>query len=625
MNIKLTILSAVLCISTASIGQTLCGPALITSNDTSICPGNTITLTSVISPSNPIGGTSTPITGLSDDVHSGVLPIGFTFNFYGVNYTQCVASSNDYLTFNTAAAGTYSAWSIPGPAPSASTPALAIMCPWQDILPTSGGVIRYQTIGTAPNRVFILEYCNIPMFSCTGLLFTDQIKLFETSNIIETHITNKPLCSTWNGGKAIHGLSKNSTVAHIVPGRNATTTWTAANDGYRFTPDPADVNNYIIAPTPYCPYLVNVADTSIKWTIAGGSTTPISIGTSITVTPTVSPTLYVATISSGGDCNAVTYADTVIVDFNSTYYDTISVSICKGETYDNHGQLLFQTGTFTQVLSKPLGCDSSFTVLLSAKELPDVTIAANSTSICAGDQATIQAQLPSSNVGYQWFRNGSILPGETASALLTPQSGEYRLVGTLNGCSDTSRRVTINQNPAAIAKIEVLDTAFDKLCIGDTVTLKAASYGNYDYRWTPEKNFRNLSGTRYATAKGVISEPGFVFVTAINQFGCKATDSVYLNPVACCDVYIASAFSPNGDGQNDFLNLKMQPGQRIMNFQIFNRRGNLVYENTNNVKGWDGNYTDGTPAGQEVYFYRILYTCTDGTTYERKGDVTLVR
>ena len=59
----------------------------------------------------------------------------------------------------------------------------------------------------------------IPMFQCTDVCYTSQIKLFETTNIIETHISEKPLCLTWNGEAAIHALhNNNGTIANVVIG-----------------------------------------------------------------------------------------------------------------------------------------------------------------------------------------------------------------------------------------------------------------------------------------------------------------------------------------------------------------------------------------------------------------------
>ena len=182
----------------------------------------------------PYAGTAISLT---DDLHSGVVNIGFTFCYNGTNYTQCVISSNNYVTFDLAVAGTYSPWpTVPVPALTPTQIQNAVLNPWQDINPGVGGQIFYQTIGAAPNRRFVVSYLNVPMFSCSSQLYSSQTVLYESSNCIGSFITTKPVCSTWNGGNAVHALhNAGGTSATIVPGRN-NTQWTATNEGHLFVP-----------------------------------------------------------------------------------------------------------------------------------------------------------------------------------------------------------------------------------------------------------------------------------------------------------------------------------------------------------------------------------------------------
>ncbi len=183
---------------------------------------------------DPYTGTAVALT---DDVHSGVVNIGFSFCFNGTSYTQCVIASNNYITFNLANANAYSPWvTVAVPNATPAQPHNAVLDPWQDINPGVGGSIRYQTLGTAPNRRFVVSYLNVPMFSCTSQLYSSQIVLYEGSNCIGSFILNKPICTTWNNGNAVHGLQNNGgTSATVVAGRN-NTQWTAASLGRLFTP-----------------------------------------------------------------------------------------------------------------------------------------------------------------------------------------------------------------------------------------------------------------------------------------------------------------------------------------------------------------------------------------------------
>ena len=185
----------------------------------------------------------------SDDYFSPTwINFGFNFCFDGVLYNNCLISSNGYITFpgcygsvpgGDPNPGGYSPWSITAAAPnSTNCPGNSIMLTWQDINPNSGGNILYETVGTSPNQVFIVKYDNIPLYGCATSLFSGQLMLYETSNLIEFHITEKTTCAGWNGGAGIMGLNNyDGTLATIVTGHNYPGSWAETNTGYRFTPN----------------------------------------------------------------------------------------------------------------------------------------------------------------------------------------------------------------------------------------------------------------------------------------------------------------------------------------------------------------------------------------------------
>ncbi len=324
-------------------------------NDTSICQGP-VTLTATIDSSLFSGAGSPTFLSLSDDVFSGVINIGFSFTFFGNSYTQCVISSNNFISFNLANANTGSPWTISQPIPNttfSNKTQNGILGPWQDINPGVGGTVSYQTLGTAPNRRFVVEYCNVPMYSCTNLQFSSQIIIYESSNIIETHIINKPLCTTWNNGYAIHGLHDASgTIAYVVAGRNHPAQWTTSNEGYRFTP--TSPTTYQIDPIPFQPALLGSSPT-ITWYEAGNPA-PIGSGLQVTVNPVNSTTSYVA-VMSGTSCGSLGNSDTVVVTLgaspvsitgNLTYCVGGSTSLSTNNTYQSY---IWSTGDTTQTIT----------------------------------------------------------------------------------------------------------------------------------------------------------------------------------------------------------------------------------------------------------------------------------
>ena len=165
---------------------------------------------------------------LSDDQLSGILPIGFSFIFYGNTYTSFYISSNGFISFDAAAgSGCCSGQFLP----DINQPNNIIACAWEDLYPPAGGTISYSTIGTAPNRILVVRYSNIPHYT-SGNLVSSQIQLYEGSNIIEIHTASMPS----DGGSHTMGIENaNGTLAAAVPGRNSAN-WSVSNDYVQFVP-----------------------------------------------------------------------------------------------------------------------------------------------------------------------------------------------------------------------------------------------------------------------------------------------------------------------------------------------------------------------------------------------------
>lgn len=600
------------------------GVISLSPKDTLICPGQTITLHGRFS--SDFGEIT------SDDVFSdNPSPIGFTFYYFGQPYTQCMISANNFITFDLSYAGQYSSWVYNAGNKANSQLGNSILFPFHDINMGLGqGTIRYQTFGMAPNRYFVVEFCKTPLFSC-GTLVTDQLVLYEGSNLIEHHIGEKPVCTNWQQGTAIQGLIGNNGSTEIfVPGRGTINTpWTAYSDGRRFTPN--GISTYTIDSIPYAPKVIipNADSNDIVW-YEEGNPLPIGTGASIQVTPTAAINYYIASITGQNGClgtQTYTYFDTVWINYG-TAYDTTQMEICAGTTYNWFGRDLFKAGNYDTLLNTTLGCDSFLRLQLKVNPLPDVVLkGATNVEICAGSSTQLALANPASGTTYQWYRDGAPLSGETGAQINVSTEGTYNVVATTNkGCMATSDvfRLKVNPNPEAV--IEPLATD-ERICSYDTLELTAAAGANVsDYRWTPEKPFRIITGADGRKVKGVFIEAETdVVLTVFNQYGCYDSDSIKVLTKPCCEVFVPNAFSPNGDGVNDFFNPVLENGQILLAMQVFDRYGKLVYNNTNLKKGWNGQYENGTEASSDVYMYYVKYTCSDGKLYERKESVTLIR
>jgi gliding motility-associated-like protein len=376
------------------------GPVTLHATATSIGTGQLISSTELI---------------YQDDVYSDVINIGFPFTFYDYTYTQCVLSTNGYISFDIFSANLGSPWIIQNglTLPNNFAPQNSIFGAWQDLYPgaptaVSPGFISYATTGIPPNRKFIFNMCEIPMFSCTQNTFSGQIILYETTNEFEFHITKKEVCPNWNGGRAILGCQDelNFFGTSIY---DATTQWTANNQAWKMTPN--SPTNYTYTTIPYNPIPVYTPN-QIIWSLNG---TPIGIGDSIQLNIT-DPSSVVANFSGCfGTSSVSSGADTIQILLDTlNVINTRQISPCYnifenyltvqfplntepllviwkdslGNTIQTHTNVVFNDtlknvyeGSYTIFVYKPLGCVYEYTYYMPKREInPSFTV--NPSLIC---------------------------------------------------------------------------------------------------------------------------------------------------------------------------------------------------------------------------------------------------
>jgi len=117
---------------------------------------------------------------LAGDDYVQALNLGFTFYFYDKPFTSCVASTNGLITF-----GSSSSSYTPATIPSSSAPNGFVAPFWTDLVKGSSSNILYTTRGSAPNRVFIIEYQDMEEYNNSAARISFQVSLYEGSNAIE--------------------------------------------------------------------------------------------------------------------------------------------------------------------------------------------------------------------------------------------------------------------------------------------------------------------------------------------------------------------------------------------------------------------------------------------------------
>ncbi len=115
-------------------------------------------------------------------------------------------------------------------------------------------------------------------------------------------------------------------------------------------------------------------------------------------------------------------------------------------------------------------------------------------------------------------------------------------------------------------------------------------------------------------------------------FACSAQDDVLIEEeegeqqeiTTASKLSFPNAFSPNGDGKNDKFIAKECQNITEFHAYIFNRWGQKLFDWTDTADGWDGTY-NGTPVKEGVYYLLCKAKGSDGTTYNIRKDVNLLR
>lgn len=270
------------------------------------------------------------------------------------------------------------------------------------------------------------------------------------------------------------------------------------------------------------------------------------------------------------------------------------------------------------------GCPSdtaSVTIGITATpELPEIVMPPYA---CVGEAVQISGSSDAAGtLTYNWNVAGEEINDVRSLNMVWETAGQkiVALMVSSFDCPSVVRYDTIDIIDYPEVDIKI---ASEIVCQNDTVTLMSEEYPGYSYVWSPEMYFKMTSNEGHQVNAQMIV-PGMIRLDVTDSFGCKASDSILVNTQHCCVVLVPNAFSPNGDGLNDRFELVTDTEQEINEFSIFNRWGERVFVSYKTRGGWDGTFRD-KPSDLGTYHYYLRYTCSDGTQFVKKGDITLVR
>jgi gliding motility-associated-like protein len=362
-----------------------------------------------------------------------------------------------------------------------------------------------------------------------------------------------------------------------------------------------------------------------------GSDTPcnISISDSAFLTITViDDSFYVDfTFTQGDGC------DSVLVNFNTSSVNIDSVRWDFGDgnfsSALNPQHIYYSEGTFDVTLTAYSGsqCDSNATITQSINIVfgREINIELSGDTACAEKEIIFSGVTGSPGATYFWNFGDNTYSTERNPQHFYNIPGNYTVTLIVTDSSfycDITDTATANIYIAPNNVIADFSTDKNEYELYETVKFTNKSQNATSYRW-------DFGDGDYSTKTNpthiYIREGEFtVCLNAYNDLGCEDSICKPLKIIFKGLVDVANAFSPNGDGQNDIIYVKGY-GIEELEFRIYNRWGELVFESNNINVGWDGTYK-GIAQEMEVYVYTLKAKFKDGNESGlRKGNITLLR
>ena len=282
------------------------------------------------------------------------------------------------------------------------------------------------------------------------------------------------------------------------------------------------------------------------------------------------------------------------------------------------------SGTFNGIyLTTFPGCKSNKVgpITLTDPPPPPPPVISSNEPICVDQTLDLYGSDAIPAGTYKWvFPTGatSTLQDPIITTTTYADSGTFILTYDVANCfSSTSKHLSINP-PTKLINI----TPNSTILYGSTVQLNVD--GALYYWWT--NNDGTLSNPNLNDPIATPLQTTTYTVVGTSISGCKDTAEIAVTVTDPSPIVIPTAFTPNNDGLNDIFRLANLTKQKLVEFSVFNRWGQVVYHNTSGdaKSGWDGTF-NGSPAEMGVYNYFIIVSNPDGTNQTYKGDVTLIR
>ncbi len=285
----------------------------------------------------------------------------------------------------------------------------------------------------------------------------------------------------------------------------------------------------------------------------------------------------------------------------------------------------FAPGTYTVTVADANGCDTALSVTFIAPPAISLVLFNVDSASCpnytdGAIQLSAIGGTPHPNFGYEYSLNGSSF--QQSEFFDNLAAGVYTIqVRDGEGCLlDTTALVV--EPTTLILSVLPTDTLIP---LGTSIVLTSniENYLSADvnyYSWSPG------TGVMCPDCASTIVAPysHTDYTLTVNYLrNCSVSETVRVFVGEGDEFFVPNAFSPNGDGNNDVLEV-YGTALATVKLKIFNRWGEKIFDSGNQWLGWDGTYR-GQLQNPGVYTYHAEGIYLNGKTKEKKGTVTVIR
>jgi len=385
---------------------------------------------------------------------------------------------------------------------------------------------------------------------------------------------------------------------------------------------------------------LNCIRTSLTLTASssiGGTIFAWSNGINADSTSVNSPNTYIVTATANG-CTA---SDVVIVSQNiSPPFTVISGDLTLSCTVLSTTLTVSASAPLSSILWDSGEITNSITVNSTGNHSVTVTDAVNGCTGSANTVVTVDTEpqavfsildnpCPELSTGeitstvsggvqpyiFNWSDNTS------DSDLTNLQGGNYSVTITdQNSCSITETFTLVN------GAFDLIAFQNDSVIAGTPVQLNTAvtgSSGLHTLNWSPA-TFLNCSDCA-APVSRPLNTISYI-VSAVDISGCTASDTITLVVLPDSPPYIPNAFTPNGDGANDFFEVFGDKNLwATMEVKIFDRWGELLFTSTDPDFKWYGTYKSKILTPQVLTYVLNITYVSGRKEHAKKGSITLIK